>query len=106
MEDIMKDELTGQEQSVQDDTEEYEKVCFICRRPERKTGKMISMPNNICICNDCVQKAFDSMEASGLSYEDILRMSGMGPVETEPEEEGKKKNQSRPKMTNISMINL
>ena len=106
MEDITKDELTGQEQSVEDDTEEYEKVCFICRRPERKTGKMISMPNNICICNDCVQKAFDSMEASGLSYEDILRMSGMGPVETEPEEEGKKKNQSRPKMTNISMINL
>ncbi|MDD6614527.1 MAG: ATP-dependent Clp protease ATP-binding subunit ClpX [Lachnospiraceae bacterium] len=106
MEDITKDELAGQEQSVQDDTEEYEKVCFICRRPERKTGKMISMPNNICICNDCVQKAFDSMEASGLSYEDILRMSGMGPVETEPEEEGKKKNQSRPKMTNISMINL
>ena len=112
MEDITKDELTGQElMSDQDDTEEYEKVCFICRRPERKAGKMISMPNHICICSDCVQKAFDSIEASGLSYEDILKMSGIGSPEIEHTDDEKKKNQdkghqSRPKMTNISMINL
>ena len=32
-----------------DDTEEYEKICFVCRRPESKTGKMVCLPNNICI---------------------------------------------------------
>lgn len=111
MEDITREETSGQENaSVSEDTEEYEKVCFICRRPERKTGKMISMPNHICICQDCVQKAFDSMEASGLSYSDILKMSGMAPETEAPEDEEKKDSgksrQSRPKMTNISMINL
>ena len=29
--------------------------------PESKAGKMIHIPNNICICNDCMQKTFDSM---------------------------------------------
>ena len=29
------------------DSDEYEKVCYICRRTESKAGKMISMPGNI-----------------------------------------------------------
>ena len=41
---------------------EYEDVCYICRRPESTAGKMIHIPNNICICKDCMQKTFDSME--------------------------------------------
>ena len=32
---------------------EYEDICYICRRPESVAGKMIHIPNNICICNDC-----------------------------------------------------
>lgn len=35
---------------------EYEKICYICRRPESKAGKMISMPNNIYICADCMRE--------------------------------------------------
>ena len=37
----------------------YEEICYICRRPESKAGKMIHIPNNICICNDCMQKTFE-----------------------------------------------
>ena len=44
-----------------DNRSEYEDVCYICRRPESKAGKMIHIPNNICICTDCMQKTFDSM---------------------------------------------
>lgn len=55
--------------------EEYEKICFLCRRPESKTGKMVEMGNNICICRECMQKAVDSMQASGLSYQDLLSLS-------------------------------
>ena len=33
--------------------DEYEKVCFLCRRPESKTGPMITLPQNIHICTDC-----------------------------------------------------
>ena len=36
--------------------DEYEKVCFVCHRPESVAGKMINLPNNMCVCNDCMQK--------------------------------------------------
>lgn len=38
----------------------YERVCYICRRPESKAGKMMNLPNQICICSDCMQKTFDA----------------------------------------------
>lgn len=44
-----------------DNDKDYEDVCFICRRPESKAGKMIHIPNNISICSDCMQKTFNSM---------------------------------------------
>lgn len=76
-----KDIMNQTEESKADTTEnnedEYEKVCYICRRPESKAGKMISMPGNIYICPDCMQKTFDSINNSGMSYEDMLKMSGM-----------------------------
>ena len=39
--------------------DEYEKICFICHRPESVTGKMIDLPNHITVCPDCMQKSFD-----------------------------------------------
>ena len=40
---------------------EYEDVCFICRRPESKAGKMFKLPNNISVCNDCMHKTMDTV---------------------------------------------
>lgn len=56
---------------------EYEKICYICRRPESKAGKMISMPNNIYICADCMQRSFDSINNSGINYDDMMKMYNM-----------------------------
>ncbi|RKI26028.1 ATP-dependent Clp protease ATP-binding subunit ClpX [bacterium 1xD8-6] len=58
---------------------EYEDVCYICRRPESTAGKMIHIPNNICICKDCMQKTFDSMDKmggpfGGMPYMDMFNM--------------------------------
>ena len=55
------------------DSDEYEKVCYICRRTESKAGKMISMPGNIYVCTDCMQKTLDSINGSGMSYDDMLK---------------------------------
>lgn len=41
--------------------DEYEKVCYICRRPESVAGKMIEIPGGLSVCPDCMQKTFDSM---------------------------------------------
>ena len=46
--------------SSNDDKKTIE-VCYICRRDETSAGKMVHMPGNICVCNDCMQKTFDSM---------------------------------------------
>ena len=72
-----------------DDKDGYEDICYICRRPESKAGKMIKIPNNICICRDCMQKTFDSMSGSGFNLGDFNPANmGFG------------------NMPNISMINL
>ena len=52
------------------DNDEYENVCFICRRPESKTGKMFKLPNNICVCNDCMHKTMDTV--SQFDYQGML----------------------------------
>lgn len=52
------------------DNSEYEDVCFICRRPESKTGKMFKLPNNICVCNDCMHKTMDTV--SQFDYQGML----------------------------------
>lgn len=56
------DETKAATKSSDHHTEDtYEKVCFMCRRPESKAGKMITLPGNINICPDCMQKSFDTM---------------------------------------------
>ena len=56
------DETKAETKSSDHHTEDtYEKVCFMCRRPESKAGKMITLPGNINICPDCMQKSFDTM---------------------------------------------
>lgn len=58
-----KEDTTKSSEKNNDD--EYEEVCFLCKRTESRAGKMVHMPNNICICSDCMQKTFDSMTALG-----------------------------------------
>lgn len=49
---------------------EYEEVCFICRRPESKAGKMFKLPNNICVCSDCMHKTMETV--SQFDYQGLL----------------------------------
>ena len=48
----------------------YEDVCFICRRPESKAGKMFKMPGNMTICMDCMQKTMETV--SNMDYQSML----------------------------------
>lgn len=62
----MSDDIKDKEVEDMNDNNEYEKICFICRRPESKTGKQVIMPGDICICPDCLQRTFDAMNANGM----------------------------------------
>ena len=86
---IEKEQTDNAPDTNKDEKDGYEDICYICRRPESKAGKMIKIPNNICICRDCMQKTFDSMSGSGFNLGDFNPANmGFG------------------NMPNISMINL
>ncbi len=75
---------------------EYEDVCFICRRPESKTGKMFKLPNHISVCNDCMHKTMDTV--SQFDYQGML-----GNTNWNAELDKLNKGQGFP---NISFVNL
>lgn len=58
-----------------DDHQEYEDICYICRRPESKAGRMLHIPNmnNMCICIDCMERSFKVMDSSGFNGADIMQ---------------------------------
>lgn len=53
----------------------YEDVCFICRRPESKAGRMFRLPNHICVCDDCMHKTMDTV--SQFDYQGLLNRDDM-----------------------------
>ena len=64
-----KDYLEQEEENKED----YENVCFICRRPESKAGKMIDIPGGIHVCMDCMQKSFDAMNNMPMDYSELMK---------------------------------
>lgn len=79
-----------------DDKDEYEKFCMLCGRPESVAGKVIEIPGGICVCPDCIQKTFNTMQSAGITQEDARRMAGQlakgAASENEKEAAGKKEN--------------
>ena len=60
------------------DNSDYEEICYLCRRPESKAGKMITMPGGMCLCHDCMQKSFDAIMKNGMDFsEQYLHLPGL-----------------------------
>ncbi len=57
----MSDEINKDSNNSNVDKNKFEEICYLCRRPESKAGKMMHVPGNITICSDCMQKTFDTM---------------------------------------------
>ena len=53
--------------------DEYEKVCYVCRRTESKAGRMISMPGGLYVCPDCMQKTFDAINNNDIDYNELMK---------------------------------
>jgi ATP-dependent Clp protease ATP-binding subunit ClpX len=70
----MKDYDEELKNTENDSKEEYEDICYICRRPESKVGKLIHLPvEGICVCPDCMQRSFTAMNNVNLNYDDLMR---------------------------------
>lgn len=114
-----------------DDSNDYEDICYVCRRPESIAGKMISIYGGLKVCVDCMQRTMDAMNSSGfgmppgISFDmnDFMGVPGMPGVgatpgagtvpgsgetpgqSTTPGEE-KPANQNKKHTPHIQMINL
>ena len=109
-----------------DDSNEYEDICYICRRPESIAGKMINIYGGIKICTDCMQRTMDAMNSSGFGMppgmsfgmNDFMGMPGMPGATpgvgantdastSENDADGDSNNQNNQRKTpHIQMINL
>ncbi len=59
---------------TKDDGQEYERFCFLCRRPESQTGKLITLTDGISVCPDCMQKTMDTIQNGNI---DFSRLQGV-----------------------------
>lgn len=90
-------EAKNTDETSDDDSDkesEYEDVCFICRRPESKTGKMFKLPNHISVCSDCMHKTMDTV--SQFDYQGMLNNT----TNTGSDKEGKRR------FPSISFVNI
>ena len=87
---------------IKDDNNEYEDICYMCRRPESVAGKMLKMTGNMCVCRDCMQKTFDMMSSGDNPLGDMgfglfpgMGFPGMQIQEPAAQEKGKARDRAR-----------
>ena len=91
--------------------DDYEDVCYLCRRPESKVGKLIRLPmEGICICPDCMQRSFTMMGNTNINYEDLMKNMNLQDMFPGNIQDGIPKSQrlkkKKPKKKNEPVIDL
>lgn len=69
------------------DNDGYEKICYLCHRTESQVDKMITIPNQITICSDCMQKTFDQIGMQGMPQIPGMEFINLGAMGMEPPSE-------------------
>ena len=87
--------------SDKDNKYETERYCYVCKRSERQTGKLIKLPNEIYICPDCMQRSMDMVNSGyfgNFNFDDIDMNQindMMKGVRSQPEVKAKKKEEKK-----------
>lgn len=61
----MPDNNGNNDQNNNDD--EYEKYCYMCKRPESQAGKLITLSKGVNVCADCINKTLNQINSSPFS---------------------------------------
>ena len=111
---VVDDDNDDNEDDGNDDSE-YDNVCFICHRPESITGRQFKLPQNICVCDDCMHKTMDAIgqyDYPGMDDAALLNsLSGFGMPglnqNANSDDEASKDGKDIPKgFPNIRFVNL
>lgn len=109
------DEGSDDNEDDGNDDSEYDNVCFICHRPESITGRQFKLPQNICVCDDCMHKTMDAIgqyDYPGMDDAALLNsLSGFGMPglnqNANSDDEASKDGKDIPKgFPNIRFVNL
>ncbi len=57
-----------QDKDQKEQETEYERFCFLCRRPESQAGKLITLTDGINVCADCMQKTMDTIQNGNIDF--------------------------------------
>ena len=90
-------EMNPDDKNHKKDSDGYEKICYLCHRPESKVDKMITIPNQITICSDCMQKTFDQIGMQGMPSFPGMDMMNLGSMGLEPPNEFQERHQVKRK---------
>ncbi|MDO4975921.1 MAG: ATP-dependent Clp protease ATP-binding subunit ClpX [Eubacteriales bacterium] len=127
-EDDDEEEEEDSELEVVDDEDDEPKrkgpsYCNICHRGESQGASLIHMPNNMCICTDCMQRSFDSFgngfPGAGVQFLDLSNfdmnslkdlnlgdlLSGSTPIK-KPNKAKKKKKKNKAKEPELTLKNI
>ena len=109
------DDGSADSEDDDNDDSEYDNVCFICHRPESITGRQFKLPQNICVCDDCMHKTMDAIgqyDYPGMDDAALLNsLSGFGMPglnqNADSDDEASKDGKDIPKgFPNIRFVNL
>lgn len=64
-------------ESTEQEEHDYERFCFLCRRPESQAGKLITLTDGIRVCPDCMQKTMHTLQNGNL---DFSRLQGINMI--------------------------
>ena len=97
----MSEEIKKMDQDKKDDGKKdrdgYEKICYLCHRTESHVEKMITIPNQITICSDCMQKTFDQIGMQGMPQFPGMEFVNLGAMGVEPPAEFQERHQVKAK---------
>ena len=63
------------------DDNSSQEACFVCHRPASKAGKMIHLTDEICICQDCMQKTLDMMNNGDIFNQTLKEITHLPDIE-------------------------
>jgi ATP-dependent Clp protease ATP-binding subunit ClpX len=55
-----------------DDLKNSDRFCSMCNRPESVTGRLVDLPNGMCVCNDCLKKTTDYIKSPSFNLGSIF----------------------------------
>ncbi len=78
-------ENTGEEvKEKAEESDTAERYCYVCRRPQKRVGKLLELPGGMYICQECMQRTLDMVSKGSMGNMQLppnMIISGSGSID-------------------------